>query len=169
MSHPSRSPATPAANPAQPAIEYYPMPSFPLLAVADLAASSDWYQEALGFEHVFTMPGPGGAPGLVHLRWRKYADLLMRAEPRATEKTAEKKGVGIALNFACNESVEALNALAGRARAAGARFVQEPGDRPWNARDFTVADPDGFALTFSFGPLKRNLSMDDVAKSVRKP
>jgi uncharacterized glyoxalase superfamily protein PhnB len=141
------------------------MPAFPMLAAADLAASSRWYQEALGFQDVFTMRARDGAPILVHLRWRKYADLLMRA----ASPTAEKKGVGITLNFACNESLDALNALAERARAAGARFVQEPGDRPWNARDFTVADPDGFALTFSFGPLKQNFSMDDLAKSAGKP
>lgn len=158
-------PATaPAGVPGQPAAEYYPMPSFPMLMVTDLAESSRWYQEALDFQDVFTMRGADGAPVLVHLRWRKYADLLMRAAP----PTAEKKGAGIALNFACNESLEALNALAERARAAGARFVQEPGDRPWNARDFTIADPDGFALTFSFGPLRQNFSMDDLAKSVRK-
>lgn len=156
--------SNPSPNPA-PAAEYYPMPSFPMLAVADLAASSRWYQEALGFEHVFTMPGPGGGPGLVHLRWRKYADVLMRVG----QPTQDKKGVGLTLNFACNESLEGLNALAGRARAAGAHFLQEPGDRPWNARDFTVADPDGFALTFTFGPLKRNVTMDDLAKSLAKP
>lgn len=164
MSNPSPAPSA-APQPNHPAAEYYPMPSFPMLAVADLAASSRWYQDALGFQHVFTMPGPGGVPGLVHLRWRKYADLLMRSGPPA----AGKKGVGIALNFACNEGLDALNALAERARAAGAHFVQEPGDRLWNARDFTVADPDGFALTFTFGPLRQNVSMDDLAKSVRKP
>jgi len=55
---------------------------------------------------------------------------------------------------------EGLDALAERARKAGAVFVSEPGDRPWNARDFTIADPDGFALTFTVGPLKRDLTMD---------
>jgi uncharacterized glyoxalase superfamily protein PhnB len=152
-------------SPAQPAAEYYPMPSFPMLMVADLAASSRWYQEALGFADVFTMRSPDGAPVLVHLRWRKYADLLLRA----SQPTSEKKGVGLTLNFAANESLAALNTLAERARAAGARFIQEPGDRPWNVRDFTVADPDGFALTFSFGPLKQNVSMDELSKSIRRP
>lgn len=140
--------------------EFYPMPSFPMLMVRNLEASSRWYQEALGFAHVFTMPGPGGAPGLVHLRWAKYADLLLRASP----PVAERKGVGIALNYSL--SLPALDALAERARKAGASFIQEPGDRPWNARDFTLADPDGFALTFTVGPLKQNMTMDELlAKS----
>ena len=41
--------------------DFYPMPSFPTLAVRDLAASRAWY-ETLGFTTVFAMPGPGGAP-----------------------------------------------------------------------------------------------------------
>lgn len=36
--------------------EIYPMPSFPTLIVTDLGASSEFYQETLGFKHVFTMP-----------------------------------------------------------------------------------------------------------------
>jgi hypothetical protein len=46
--------------------------------------------------------------------------------------------------------------------------VAEPGDRPWNARDFTVADPDGFALTFTMGPLKRDLTMDALTDKLAK-
>ena len=138
--------------------EFYPMPSFPTLAVRDLDASARWYREALGFASVFAMPG------LVHLRWARYADLLLRlSAPTPGKPTPEKKGVGITLSFAV---AEGLDALAARARAAGAVFLQEPGDRPWNARDFTVADPDGFALTFTFGPLKQGMTMDALtAKS----
>jgi catechol 2,3-dioxygenase-like lactoylglutathione lyase family enzyme len=57
--------------------EIYPMPSFPTRVVRDLQESSKFYQEALGFKHIFAMPGPGGKPALVHLRWLKYADLLL--------------------------------------------------------------------------------------------
>jgi catechol 2,3-dioxygenase-like lactoylglutathione lyase family enzyme len=130
--------------------EFYPMPSFPTLAVRDVEASSRWYQEALGFASVFAMPG------LVHLRWAKYADLLLK--PGAA--IADKKGAGITLSYAVPDG--GIDALADRARAKGAVFVQEPGDRPWNARDFTVADPDGFALTFTMGPLKKDMSFDAV-------
>jgi uncharacterized glyoxalase superfamily protein PhnB len=107
------------------------------------------------------MPGPAGVIGLAHLRFARYADLLMRAAAPA----AEKKGCGITLNFAVAENIDAL---AERARAAGASFIQEPGDRPWNARDFTVADPDGFALTFTMGPLKRDMRLEDVVANAQK-
>ena len=145
--------------------EFYPMPSFPTLAVSDVQKSLLWYQEALGFAHVFTMPGPGGAPGLAHLRWAKYADLLLRGGPAPEGK----KGVGITLNFALlGGSIDALNTLAERARGHSIVFVQEPGDRPWNARDFTVADPDGFALTFTFGPLNAGMTMDALTSKTAK-
>ena len=143
--------------------EFYPMPSFPALEVGDVEKSSRWYQEVLGFAHIFTMPGPSGKTGLVHLRWAKYADLLLRASP----PILETKGIGIRLNYAVTDG--GLDALAARAKKAGAMFVEEPGDRPWNARDFTVLDPDGFALTFTMGPLKRDLTMDALMNKLAKP
>jgi uncharacterized glyoxalase superfamily protein PhnB len=133
--------------------EFYPMPAFPTLSVRDRDVSLRWYCDGLGFQSVFAMPG------LAHLRWARYADLLLRAGAA----TAEKKGVGIALSFAVTD----VDALAARAKAAGAVFLQEPGDRPWNARDFTLADPDGFALTFTMSPLKRDAAFEDVMKGSR--
>jgi catechol 2,3-dioxygenase-like lactoylglutathione lyase family enzyme len=134
--------------------EFYPMPSFPTLSVRDLEASARWYRDALGFSSVFAMPM------LVHLRWARYADLLLK--PAAN--TTEKKGVGITLSYSV---ADGLDALAGRARAAGAVFLHEPADWPWNARDFTIADPDGFALTFTMGPLRRDLSFGAIMATAK--
>jgi uncharacterized glyoxalase superfamily protein PhnB len=141
--------------------EFYPMPSFPTLAVRDLDASLRWY-EALGFKTVFVMPGPDGAPALAHLRWARYADLLLRPDP--TDHGT--KGLGVTLSFAVQDG---LDAIADRAKANGAQLLREPGDRPWNARDFTLADPNGFVLTFTMGPLKRDMTMDQVVANVRRP
>ena len=78
--------------------EIYPMPSFPMLTVQDLETSAEFYQNALGFKHIFTMPGPGGQPALVHLRWVKYAEDLedgvatdprLDSEPAARDQGAE--------------------------------------------------------------------------------
>lgn len=141
--------------------EFYPMPSFPTLAVRDLAASVRWY-EALGFKTVFVMPAAGGAPALAHLRWARYADLLLRPDP--TDHGT--KGLGMTLSLAVKDG---LDAIADRAKANGASLLREPGDRPWNARDFTLADPDGFVLTFTMGPLKGDMTMDQVVANVRRP
>jgi catechol 2,3-dioxygenase-like lactoylglutathione lyase family enzyme len=56
--------------------EIYPMPMFATLAVADVAAVAAWYERALGFATVFRAPDAGGQPALIHLRRRKYQDLL---------------------------------------------------------------------------------------------
>ncbi|MGV8838766.1 MAG: VOC family protein [Bauldia sp.] len=148
--------------------EVYPMPAFAGLEVADTNASRRWYMEALGFADVFTMPnGPTGMPMLVHLRFTKYADILLRP---AFAPAAGPKGVGISLTFTVFDGgLDAIDALAERARKAGATIVQEPGDRPWNARDFTVADPDGFRLVFTKGPVSTDLTFAEVMDRAGKP
>jgi uncharacterized glyoxalase superfamily protein PhnB len=140
--------------------EFYPMPSFPTLTVRDIEASARWYQEALGFQNVFTIPGPGGGPVVVHLRWARYADLLLRKQPAPPDATP--KGVGITLSFAVSEG--RVDDIAERARRCGARLLSEPTNQPWNARDFSIEDPDGFVLTFTQGPVEPGLGMDAIIR-----
>ena len=142
--------------------EIYPMPSFPTLIVNDLEASANFYQNALGFKHIFTMPGPGGQSALVHLRWVKYADLLL-VRPRDGEELAGPKGAGVALNFGMFDRFEGdIAAFAEQARTRGAN-VSGPIDQPWNVREVTVLDPDGYKLIFTV-PLNINLGFDQVLK-----
>ena len=111
--------------------EIYPMPFFATLIVNDLEASSVFYQNVLGFKHIFSMPGPGGQLALVHLRWVKYADLLIAA-PRDGNEIAGTKGVGISLNFDMHEHFDGgIDAFAEHAREHGANLIG-PIDRPWN-------------------------------------
>jgi len=138
--------------------EIYPMPSFPILTVRDLEASSKWYQEVLGFQHVFTIPGPAG-PVLVHLRWIRFADILLRRQMGSIE---EPKGLGISLSFSVFEG--GVDAIADRARHKGATLESEPKNQPWNARDFSLRDPDGFLLTFTQGPVDPGLGMDQIIR-----
>jgi len=144
--------------------EIYPMPSFPTLIVKDLETSSNFYQNALGFKHIFTMPGPGGQPALVHLRWVKYADLLI-AKSRDGKELNEPKGVGISLNFNLFEHFNGdVDAFAKHARENGANVVG-PINQPWNVREVTVLDPDGYKLIFTV-PLNINLGFDKVIERV---
>lgn len=144
--------------------EIYPMPSFPMLIVKDLEASSNFYQKALGFEHIFTMPGPGGQPALAHLRWVKYADVLI-AKPRDGKELMEPKGVGVSLNFNLFDRFDGdIDAFAKHARESGAN-VMAPIDQPWNVREVTIMDPDGYKLVFTV-PLNINLGFDKVIERV---
>ena len=144
--------------------EIYPMPSFPMLIVSDLEASAKFYQDALGFKHIFTMPGPGGQPALVHLRWTKYADVLI-ARPRDGQALPGPKGVGVALNFNLLERFDGnIDAFAEQARAKGANVIG-PVNQPWNVREVTVTDPDGYRLIFTV-PINIGLGFDKVLERV---
>ena len=141
--------------------EIYPMPFFPLLIVSDLETSSKFYQEALGFKHIFSMPGPGDKPALVHLRWLKYADLLL-ALPRDGKEIPELRGAGVSLSFQMLERFDgSVDVLAEQAKAGGANIVSGPLDQPCNVRELTILDPDGYRLVFT-SPLNVGLSFDEV-------
>ena len=144
--------------------EIYPMPSFATLVVRDLEESSKFYQEALGFKHIFTMPGSGGKPALVHLRWLKYADLLI-ALSRDSKELSEPRGVGVSLNFNLLDRFDGnIDALAEHARDKGAN-VNGPVDQPWNVREVTILDPDGYRLVFTV-PINIDLSFDKMLEKV---
>lgn len=143
--------------------EIYPMPFFVNLIVSDLEASSKFYQETLGFKHIFTMPGPGGKPMLVHLRWTKYADLLL-SSPRDGKPVPEPKGAGVALSFQMLERFDgSVDVLAEQANARGANLISGPLDQPWNVRELTILDPDGYKLVFT-APLNTKLEFDEVVR-----
>jgi len=143
--------------------EIYPMPFFVNLIVSDLEASSRSYQETLGFKHIFTMPGPGGKPALVHLRWSKYADLLLSL-PRDGKPVPEPRGAGVSLSFQMLERFDgSVDALAEQSKAAGANIMSGPLDQPWNVRELTILDPDGYRLVFT-APLNTSLGFDEVVK-----
>jgi uncharacterized glyoxalase superfamily protein PhnB len=145
--------------------EIYPMPIFPTLIVKDVEASSNFYQNVLGFKNIFTMPGPDGKPSLVHLRWVKYADVLI-TKPRDGKELTEPKGVGVSLNFNMLEHFDGdMDAFAKHAREKGAN-VTGPIDQPWNVREVTVFDPDGYKLIFAM-PINLNLKFDEVIERVK--
>lgn len=143
--------------------EIYPMPSFPVLNVADVGASSRWYQEALGFRHVFTMDGPGGKSMLAHLRWMKYADILLGVRP----VEPGKRGLGMTLSYSAFLVNRTVDEIAAQAEAHGAHIITPPTDMPWNARECTIEDPDGYRLTFT-QPINLGRSFDEVIQKVRE-
>ena len=124
-------------------VEIYPMPMFPTLSVADVRASVGWYSEVLGFGTVFVLPGADGAPVLGHLRWRKYADVLM--VPEGAESTG-RKGVGVSLSFLVGDV--GVDSMAERLAGRGVELDEGPVTRPWNTREIVVMDPDGYRLVF---------------------
>jgi predicted lactoylglutathione lyase len=126
--------------------EVYPMPFFVTLAVEDVVAVANWYQRALGFQAMFTMPAPqGGQPNLIHLRRRKYQDVLLRP----TSGTQAQSSSTLTLSFSAEGEVDALAEQAKAAEVLGRSRVEGVFDTPWNTHDLRVTDPVGNVLVFT--------------------
>jgi lactoylglutathione lyase len=139
---------------------HYPMPAFATLLVSNLEASRKFYVQGLGFQHVFSIPGPGGQTVVEHLRFSRYADLLLLQEPPGDLPGDAPRGLGIGLTFAATPPDRQADELAEYAIALGTP-VEGPVARTWNTRDILVADPDGYILVFS-EPLGMTKTMAEV-------
>lgn len=117
----------------------------PSLTAGDFEASLAWYSEVLGFtvleewEHDGKILGAELAAGAARLMlgrddWAKGRD--------------RKKGEGMRLYFSVSQD---LDEIAEGIKARGGTLEAEPQDMPWGGRAFSVADPDGFNITFSTG------------------
>ncbi|MFI6457855.1 VOC family protein [Streptosporangium amethystogenes] len=126
--------------PAEISRDIYGMPAFVSLTVSDLDRTVDWYVNGLDFISLFTVPGPGGEPALVHLRRWRYQDILVRPG---------KADTGQGWTIGMMATLEQLDALAERARAHGGGTVDGPADTPWNTRDLRVTDPDGYTVVYT--------------------
>ena len=115
----------------------YVMPSFVKLLVADVTAAARFYQ-ALGFER-------RGTDGVhVHVRWARYADLLLVPTPSGVTLSG-KKGLGVLLGY--DASGVDLEVLARQAGEAGG-VAEGPRELPWGTREVVVVDLDGYRLNF---------------------
>ena len=112
------------------------------LTVADIRRSLDWYRDVLGFE-VAREFERGGELRAVSLRAGTVRILLSQDD--GTKGLDRPKGDGFSLQFTTPENIDAL---ASRAKGAGATLDTEPSDA-FGARVFRLRDPDGFRLVVS--------------------
>ena len=134
--------------------DFYPMPMFINLEVADLSSSAEWYRQALGFRIVYS--GPPGAPELIHLRRDRYQDILLVPYQEALPL---QPGIGIVIQFQAGSV--GVEEIARQAKVAGTAHVEGPIERPWNVRDVTIHDLDGYRLRFS-EPVDISMNFKDV-------
>jgi catechol 2,3-dioxygenase-like lactoylglutathione lyase family enzyme len=127
--------------------------------VRDLVASTLWYEAGLGFRLVFSNAGAcEDELQLTHLRWADSSDLVLTADdPQVLQ--AGGRGLGVTLRFAVPGSVDAL---AEQVKSYGIEILTGPVDRPWKAREFVVADPDGYHLAFT-GRMMDELPLEAMA------
>jgi uncharacterized glyoxalase superfamily protein PhnB len=115
------------------------------LTVSDIAASLSWYQNVMGFvvDREFARDGKMMAASL------KAGDIaILLTQDDGAKGTNRVKGAGFSLQFT---TVQSIDELATRIKAAGGVLETEPVDTPWGARVFRLRDPDGFKFVISSG------------------
>ena len=118
---------------------------FPTFRYRDAAAMIDWLQKAFGFE-VRAKFMDGDAVGHAEMSLGSAMILLGSARDDAFGDMvgAPGKNGGKAVYI----SVDDADAACERARAAGAKILEEPTDRDYDSRDFICADPEGNVWCF---------------------
>jgi PhnB protein len=127
----------------------------PILAVTDMRKTLRFYNDVLGFETTFTMPGGDGE--LVHAMVRRGNVNLMFG-PKGKDEIAHA-GDGVVFYFTLDED-EDVDAEFLHAKAGGATVLQEPTDQFWGHRDWMIKDPDGYQLSIS--KVVREVSPDEL-------
>ncbi|MDQ0221110.1 VOC family protein [Peribacillus cavernae] len=138
-------------------MEFYPMPLFVKLSVSDMERSISWYKRVLNFESVFELPGEKGNIVMAHIRGKKYQDIML-----VNQNEKLSNGKGVVLNF----SVDDVDSFSDRAIKAGAKILEGPIDRVWNARELVLCDHDGYVITLSKG-IDTGKAFEDVLEQVK--
>ncbi len=147
--------------------EIYAMPGFVTFQVDDLARSTRWYVEGMGFVVLAEIPDPGGTPVLVHLRRHRYQDILLAAR-RPDVDVQQNWGRGV--RYSVRAGAENLEQRAQTARAVGGGHVDGPTRTPWNTVDLVCRDPDGYEVVLTEAvpaALEDRKFSDTVRRSVR--
>ncbi len=116
-----------------------------MLVVGDVEASSRWYQQLLG------LTGAHGGKEFEMLMAGDRLQLMLHhrdaaEHPAIPDPEGGSAGRGVLLYF----SVDDVEAVFDRARAMEAELLDEPHENPKaGAVEFSLRDPDGYALTVS--------------------
>ncbi len=113
------------------------------LTVKNFEHSLTWYTEILGFTLDRKYERDGKVVGAALLA----GDVRISLNQDDGKKGADRVvGQGFSMMFT---TVQSVDDVAARIKAAGGTLDAEPADMPWGARIFRITDPDGYKLVVS--------------------
>lgn len=112
------------------------------LTAKDLHKSIAWYCDVVGF----TLDQKYEHDGKVVGAALKAGDVGVILNQDDGKKGERVKGQGMSFYFT---TVQSVDDIANRIKAAGGTLDSEPADMPWGARIFMLTDPDGFKLVIA--------------------
>jgi len=117
----------------------------PNLVVADLDRSLAFYRDVLGFTLVTTVPDQ--APFAFAWLRRDTVSVFLNSEASAAKKTS----AGTNMLFIDVEAPDRASGVDGLFASVGGRapLVMPLTDQFYGMREFTIEDPDGYAITFA--------------------
>ena len=120
----------------------------PVLQVASIETSLEFYTQVLGFDLDFTMPNEDGKVVYAGVRSNDMLLMFGMLDDMVSPAARPHLGAGVSLYFEMAEG-EDLDAYFQTVKAAGATITQVPTDQFWDMRDFGLTDPDGYVLAVS--------------------
>jgi uncharacterized glyoxalase superfamily protein PhnB len=124
----------------------------PYLGYADAAAAIDWLVDAFGLTETMRHYGEHGQVDHAELTGPDGGRLMLGQVPR---EPADERDDCVLLVV----DVADVDAHYARARAAGARIIQEPEEQPYGLRSYRAKDPEGYR--WDFGQRVRDVAPED--------
>jgi uncharacterized protein len=114
----------------------------PSLTVEDLPRSVAFYRDGLGFVEGERWEDDSGV--LRGLMLRAGSCEIGLQQDDFAKGRGRQKGAGVRINA---ETLQNPDEVAARVKAAGFLLTEEPGQREWGVRSFSLDDPDGYHIT----------------------
>jgi uncharacterized glyoxalase superfamily protein PhnB len=115
--------------------------------------SLEFYTKTLGFQATDTLKRKDGR--IVHASVGFDSPLLMLSPVEDVQSaqskenlTTNKLGVGVEFHIGMNDTKK-IDQFFTEVKSRGIKILNEPKTEFWGKRNFTVNDPDGYAITFS--------------------
>ena len=120
----------------------YPKGILPVLPVADVDGTVDYYISTLGFSEAFRQPGSNGSSIDAQLRFEE-SSLMLNHNP----KDADREGGGIYLWIRLFETD--VDEYYQQLKDGGVEIVEEIKDQFWGDRSFVIKDRNQYHLAFN--------------------